>query len=115
MRAIYKICSTAEWAEARRIGTYAGSDVDRRDGFIHFSTGDQVAETAVRYFSSLDDLVLLMVDADALGHRLKWESARGGALFPHLYGQLDTAAAIWVKALPAREARASYLARLPMD
>jgi uncharacterized protein (DUF952 family) len=56
-----------------------------------------------------------MVNADVLGHRLKWEPARGGALFPHLYGQLATAAAIWVKALPAGEARASYLARLPMD
>jgi uncharacterized protein (DUF952 family) len=58
---------------------------------------------------------LVMVDADLLGHRLKWEPARGGALFPHLYGQLDTAAAIWVKELPADEARASYLAKLPMD
>ena len=84
MRAIYKVCDAAEWTEASRIGTFAGSDVDRRDGFIHFSTRDEVAETAARYFSDLDDLVLVMVDADALGPRLKWEPARGGALFPHL-------------------------------
>ena len=112
MRAIYKICGAAEWAEANRTGRFVGSDIDRRDGFIHFSTRDQVGETAARYFSGLDDLVLVTVDADELGHRLKWEAARGCALFPHLYGQLDTAAAIWVKALPAREARASYLASL---
>jgi uncharacterized protein (DUF952 family) len=57
-----------------------------------------------------------MVDADALGsQRLKWEPARGGALFPHLYGQLETTAAIWAKELPATEARASYFANLPMD
>ena len=115
MRAIYKMCGAAEWAEARRTGTFVGSDIDRRDGFIHFSTRDQVGETAARHFSGLNDLVLVMVDADVLGHRLKWEPARGGALFPHLYGQLDTAAAMWVKGLPAGEARASYLARLPMD
>jgi len=115
MGATYNICGVAEWVEAHRTGTFAGSDIDRRDGFIHFSTRDQVSETAARYFSDLDDLVLVMVDADLLGHRLKWEPARGGALFPHLYGQLDTAAAIWVKELPADEARASYLAKLPMD
>lgn len=115
MRAIYKICGVAEWAEAHRTGTFAGSDIDRRDGFIHFSTRDQVSETAARYFSDLDDLVLVMVDADLLGHRLKWEPARGGALFPHFYGSLDTAATKWVKELPAGEARASYLAKLPMD
>jgi uncharacterized protein (DUF952 family) len=115
MRAIYKICGAAQWAKARRMGMFVGSDVDRRDGFIHFSTRDQVAETAARYFSDLDDLVLVMVDADALGHRLKWEPARDGTLFPHLYGRLDTAAAIWAKDLPASEARASYFAKLPMD
>jgi uncharacterized protein (DUF952 family) len=115
MRAIYKICSAAEWAEARRTGRFVGSDIDHRDGFIHFSTRDQVGETAARYFSGLDDLVLVMVDPDALGHRLKWEPARGGALFPHLYGQLDTTAAIWVKELPAGEASASFIANLPMD
>ncbi len=115
MRAIYKICHAAEWAEARRAGTFVGSDADRRDGFIHFSTRDQVAETAARYFSGLEDLVLVMVDADLLGHRLKWEPARGGALFPHLYGQLDTAAAIWVKDLPAGDARASYFGNLPIE
>ena len=102
MRAIHKICGAAEWAEAYRTGTFGGSDIDRRDGFIHFSTRDQAGETAARYFSSLDDLVLVMVDADVLGHRLKWEPARGGALFPHLYSQLVTAAAIWVKDLAGR-------------
>ena len=115
MRAIYKICRAAEWAEAPQAATFVGSDTDRRDGFVHFSTRDQVAETAARYFSGVDDLVLVMVDADVLGHRLKWEPARGGALFPHLYGPLETSTVIWVKELPAGEARASYLAKLPLD
>jgi uncharacterized protein (DUF952 family) len=115
MRAIYKICSAVEWEEAQRTGGFVGSSIDRRDGFIHFSTRDQVSETAARYFSDLDGLVLVMVDADALGHRLKWEPARGGALFPHPFGPLDTAAAIWVKKLPADNTRASYLANLPID
>ena len=63
-----------------------------RDGFIHFSTAEQAAETAAKWFAGQHDLVLVAVDADALGDRLKWEPSRGGALFPHLYGELPLAA-----------------------
>jgi len=112
---IYKILPRAAWSAAQAAGRFDGSPIDLQDGFIHFSTRDQVAETSARYFSDLDDLVLVMVDADALGPQLKWEPARGGALFPHLYGPLDTAAAIWVENLPAAKARASYFAKLPIE
>jgi uncharacterized protein (DUF952 family) len=90
--AIYKICSAAEWREAEQTGVYRGSAVDRRDGFIHFSTAAQAAETAARHFAGQHDLLLIAVDADALGARLKWEPSRGGALFPHLYGELPLSA-----------------------
>jgi uncharacterized protein (DUF952 family) len=84
---IYKICTAMEWREAEAAGVYRGSDVDRRDGFIHLSTATQVAETAVRHFAKQSDLVLVAVDTAALGDRLKWEPSRGD-LFPHLYGEL---------------------------
>jgi uncharacterized protein (DUF952 family) len=88
MAIIYKICTAAEWREAERDGVYRGSAVDRQDGFIHFSTAEQAAETAAKHFAGQRDLVLIGVDAAALGERLKWEPSRGGALFPHLYGDL---------------------------
>lgn len=100
MTTIYKICRAAEWEEAERAGAFAGSEVDRRDGYIHFSTAEQVAETAARYFAGLDDLRLIAVDTGKLGARLKWEPARGGALFPHLYGVLALDAVVWVEPLP---------------
>ena len=100
MRAIYKICRAAEWTEAERSGAFEGSDIDRRDGFIHFSTAEQAAETAAKYFSDMADLRLVAVDADALAAALKWEPARGGDLFPHLYGKLPVAAVLWVRPLP---------------
>ena len=86
---IFKICTAAEWRDAERAGIYRGSAVDRNDGFIHFSTAEQAAETAAKWFAGQRDLVLVAVDADALGDTLKWEPSRGGALFPHLYGELD--------------------------
>jgi uncharacterized protein (DUF952 family) len=100
MPPIYKICSASEWAEAERDGVYRGSAADKKDGFIHFSTAEQAAETAAKWFAGQRDLVLVAVDGNALGDRLKWEPSRGGALFPHLYGELPLTAVQRVEALP---------------
>jgi uncharacterized protein (DUF952 family) len=100
MTVIYKICPASLWREAERLGRFAGSPVDRKDGFIHFSSAEQVAETAAKHFAGQSDLVLVRVDAGALGAALKWEPSRGGALFPHLYGDLDLKAVRKVEPLP---------------
>src|SRR3972149_3181992 len=100
MSTIYKICTSAEWRDAERAGLYRGSMVDQRDGFIHFSTAEQAAETAAKHFASLRDLVLVSVDVATLGDRLKWEPSRGGALFPHLYGGRGLAAVLRGGPLP---------------
>jgi len=96
---IYKICERAAWQEAERAGVYRGSDVDRRDGFIHFSTAAQVAETAAKHFAGQMDLMLVAADGDAFGAALKWEPSRGGNLFPHLYAALPVAAVRWARPL----------------
>jgi uncharacterized protein (DUF952 family) len=89
---IYKICSASAWREAERQGVYRGSRDDARDGFIHFSTAAQVAETARKHFFGQTALFLVEVDADALGPALRWERSRNDELFPHLYGELDLGA-----------------------
>jgi len=97
---IYKICDATLWRAAERAGAFRGAPIDVADGYIHFSTAAQVRETAARHFASVSDLVLVAVDADTLGAALRHEPARGGALFPHLYGSLPMAAVLWVKPLP---------------
>jgi uncharacterized protein (DUF952 family) len=97
---IYKICDSALWREAERAGVFAGAPVDHADGFIHFSTAAQVAETAARHFAGKEDLLLLAVDAAVLGPALRYEPSRGGQLFPHLYGTLPLTAVRWVRLLP---------------
>jgi len=99
---IYKICPAPAWREAERLGIYRGSADDLRDGFIHFSAAAQVAETLARHFAGQPDLFLIAIDADDLGDALRWEPSRGGQLFPHLYGELDPAAAHNVTALTLR-------------
>src|ERR1044072_5756570 len=97
---IYKIAPASLWREAERAGAFTGAPVDLADGFIHFSTAGQVKETAARHFAGQADLVLVAVDGDALGAPLRYEAARGGAVFPHLYGTLPLSAVGWVKPLP---------------
>jgi len=100
MTTIYKILSAALWREAERAGKFLGSEVDLKDGFIHFSTAAQVVETAAKHFAGQADLLLVSVDADALGPALKWEPSRGGALFPHLYGPLAVTTVTKVEPVP---------------
>ena len=100
MTTLYKIVPAALWREAQRDGRFRGSPVDLADGFIHFSTAAQVAETAAKHFSGQHDLLLVHVDDALLGPALKWEPSRGGALFPHLYGELSLGAVGKVEPLP---------------
>lgn len=91
-RWIYHLSRRADWDRAKAAGSYAGSREDTADGFLHFSTAFQVAASAAKHRSGERDLVLLEVDSAALGEALKWEPARGGELFPHLYGPLPASA-----------------------
>ena len=100
MPLVYKICPRDLWATAQAQGRFTGAPVDAADGFIHFSTASQAAETAARHFSGQRDLLLVAVDAEALGAALRFEPSRGGDLFPHLYGDLPLDAVRAVHALP---------------
>lgn len=100
MTTIYKICPAALWREAERDGVFRGAPVDLQDGYIHFSSAAQVAETAAKHFAGQENLLLIHVDTARLGDRLKWEPSRGGALFPHLYGALDLDAVTKIESLP---------------
>ncbi len=98
--AIYKICPADLWREAERRGAFAGSAIDLRDGFIHFSTAVQVVETAARHFAGRSDLILVAVDSSRIEANLRWEPSRGGMPFPHLYAMLPLDAVLWTRPLP---------------
>jgi uncharacterized protein (DUF952 family) len=97
---VFKICSSELWRQAESKGVFEGAPVDRQDGFIHFSTAAQAPETALKHFSGAGDLVLVAIEAEALGEDLRFEVSRGGEFFPHLYGPLPLSAVRWVKPLP---------------
>jgi len=121
---IVHIVKRSEWAEAARRGSYAPASL-RAEGFIHCSTLAQVVDTANRFYRGHKDLVVLCIDERQLKAELKYEApatalggstayreqpAAPGAMFPHLYGELNVDAVARVVELPC-EADGSF--RLP--
>ncbi len=102
---IYKIFRAAEWAALQANGETRGAPVDLSDGFVHFSTAGQANETAAKHFAGQDGLMLLALDADAMGEALKWEVSRGGDRFPHLYRALRLDEILWARPLPLVDGR----------
>lgn len=96
---VYKIVPEPAWRAAEQSGHYTGSPDDWRDGYIHLSAADQVPGTLAKYFRGQSDLLLIAFATGDLGPQLKWETSRGGALFPHYYGALPTASALWQRRL----------------
>ncbi|MCP1198598.1 DUF952 domain-containing protein [Notoacmeibacter sp. MSK16QG-6] len=97
---IYKAVPAPIWRQAQQKAEWGGAPVDLADGYIHFSTADQLIETLAKHFAGQEDLVLVAIDEDRLGEALRWEVSRGGALFPHLYAPLSTKDVDWVEELP---------------
>ena len=110
---IFKICHHDEWKAAERAGRYDGTAKDREDGFLHFSTADQLIGTLEKWYAGADDLVLVAVDADALGEPLAWEPSRDGALFPHLYATLPLSAVTWTGEI-GRETEGRFVLPSPL-
>ena len=94
MSLIYKICNVNLWEKAKAEGQFTGAEIDLRDGFIHFSTAEQLSETLLLHFEGVENLLLLTIDGGELD--LKWEPARTGNLFPHLYDILPLSAVLRV-------------------
>ena len=97
---IYKISPADAWRAAEEAGVFTGAPIDIADGFIHFSTADQVRQTAALHFAGQADLVLAAIDAGSLGDALRFEASRGGDLFPHLYSELSMSSVRWAKPMP---------------
>jgi uncharacterized protein (DUF952 family) len=100
---IYKILRADEWSALQSQGETLGAPIDLSDGFIHFSTATQAAETAAKHFAGAEGLWLLALDSETLGDALKWEVSRGGAEFPHLYRKMQLSEVLWAKPLPLVE------------
>ena len=94
---IYKLLRITEWQQLEVEKETLGAPIDLLDGYIHFSTKEQLKETASKHFAGVTPLQLLACDSAAMSSDLKWEPSRGGALFPHLYRALSLKDVLWHK------------------
>jgi uncharacterized protein (DUF952 family) len=86
-RTIYKVLTSEQWAAAEAGGPVQ-APIDMQDGYVHFSTAAQLQDTLSKWFRGQRGCVLLSFDAGDFGPQLRWEAARGGDLFPHVYGEV---------------------------
>lgn len=92
---IYKIVTAALWEQAGPDDMVEGMPIDLKDGYMHFSTAEQLRETMRLHFKGQKDLILLAVRVEDVADNLKWEASRGGDLFPHLYAPLPVKTVWW--------------------
>jgi uncharacterized protein (DUF952 family) len=102
---VFKIFRKSEWQALQTNGETKGAAIDLVDGFVHLSTGSQVAETLERHFANETDLVLAALEVESLEPELKWEPSRGEALFPHLYRNLRANEVTWSQSLELSQGR----------
>ena len=100
MMSVFKILDAEVAGVFQQDGRFRGAEIDLADGYIHLSTATQVAETLAKHFAGREGLVLLTIDPGRLPEPLRWEPARGGALFPHLYADLPWSAVRRADPLP---------------
>lgn len=90
----FKILTASQWAQFEADGVFRGAPVDVTDGYIHLSTADQVQGTLDKHFAGQEGLIVAEVKLASVQDLIKWEASRGGALFPHLYGDLPMSAIV---------------------
>lgn len=97
-----------DWAAAFHTGEYTMSTRGmtlEEVGFVHMSTRSQVEATANRFYTDVDQLVLLTVDPAKVPSRIVWEppSPESDVLFPHVYGPLPISAVVtatfWIRTI----------------
>lgn len=90
----FKVLTAQQWAGFERERVFRGAPVDIEDGYIHLSTAAQLDTTIAKYFAGQSDLMIAEVDLIQLGDAVRWEAARGGDLFPHIYAELPIEAVV---------------------
>ena len=92
--AAFKILTAQQWSDWKDACVLHGAPIDLQDGFIHLSAADQVHETAAKHFAGQTGLILAEIDLAQLGSAVRWETSRGGALFPHVYAPIPLSALV---------------------
>jgi len=94
MTRIYHLANSTDLAHAQAAGRYRCASL-ASEGFIHCCDEQQIRGVVERYYSQVDGLQLLVIEAEALDVELLRENTVGGTeLFPHVYGEITMHAVV---------------------
>lgn len=108
MSLIFKVCHVGDWEKPEHAHAYQGSQKDSEDGFLHFSTAEQLPETLAKYYADAEKVWVIAVATTPLGTALKYEPSRNGEMFPHLYAPLSYENVKWAKII-SRDATGRFV------
>jgi glutathione S-transferase len=99
---IFHIATAADWDQAQRTGAYTTSTSGvtlEEEGYLHASREDQWEAVRRRYYSDINEpLLLLEIDTDLLD--VPWveelPAPEATETFPHIYGPLSPRAVVRV-------------------
>jgi uncharacterized protein (DUF952 family) len=96
MAELYHIAERETWLRAAGTGEYLMSTRHvtlAQEGFIHCSLLHQLRGVADRFYQDASDLVVLVIDSDAVPAPVRYEApAPGAEKYPHIYGPLPAEA-----------------------
>jgi uncharacterized protein (DUF952 family) len=87
----YHITTPEQWAKFQDKNYFEAESL-ATEGFIHGSYAGQLEETLALYYKNVPKVLLLDINPSRLRVEFKIEESRGGAFFPHIYGQLNKSA-----------------------
>lgn len=91
---IYHITEKQIWRQAVAKEEYDFCGL-KSEGFIHCSTWDQTLKVANKYFTKIEDVILLDISTPEIMSEIKFENTSGGTeLYPHIYGPIDLKAVV---------------------
>ena len=95
---IYHLTLPEYWEPAMSSGQYEHPTL-KTEGFIHCSTKEQLHRSAAKHFADKDEILVLFLVEKRVKDTLRWEPAKSGELFPHIYGPIQVEAVESVRML----------------
>ncbi|MFY0546183.1 DUF952 domain-containing protein [Brevibacillus sp. H7] len=104
METIYCLCPKTYWESFAGRDQYVPRDYDQ-EGFIHATKGDELlCRVANRVYADFTgELCVLVVAEDQVSATVKYEMAKDGLRYPHIYGPLNIDAILDVRRMEKRE------------
>ena len=93
---VYHITPQSRW-DMLAADSYFAPEAYALEKFIHCCEKHQIEGVLTRYFSGVNNLLILSIDEKKLERELIYEAGTNKELFPHVYGMINKTAIVEVE------------------